>query len=480
MDALCLLHDVDKSSAHHGYTRQYPACFQPYFDKPVRYLEIGVLYGSSLRAIRELLPAAERIVGVDISPSCKAQENPSRNIFVEIGDVRDVEFMKRVNDVHGPFDIILDDGSHRCSDVIAGFELMFPLLADGGLYIVEDTNVFNNVWWKDVPGTDHLSYFGGLARFLNVQGRNFIADPFKVAKTTTNPIEYGLDGIDFRCGFIALHKLVRQHWVEPQPAPRIGFVIGHHATSPEHQNSLRQCVQSLREHSPDAAAVIVVIDGGSLPVPDDVASVCTVVVKNPFEHSREFGVFYTAAHLPDLFPGVLSPLDRVFCIQDSTQQLRAFTPGELFLPISALWHADNTSFREFSSDELVRKFILPKVPSAVARSWEAHLGSPHHHMIFGGMIMGSPALLRAVWDTGLEHVAPVIKDPTTRMSFERLLAAAVVTAGVSHPCVTAHRRDTLVGLFDNIFPYIHLAGQPRPQCLAFAASHNYALAKIWH
>jgi hypothetical protein len=36
------------------------------------------------------------------------------------------------------FDVILDDGSHRCSDVIETFKIMFPKIKNGGIYIVED------------------------------------------------------------------------------------------------------------------------------------------------------------------------------------------------------------------------------------------------------------------------------------------------------------------------------------------------------
>lgn len=38
----------------------------------------------------------------------------------------------------GGVDLILDDGSHRGNHIITSFRTLFPLLADGGLYAIED------------------------------------------------------------------------------------------------------------------------------------------------------------------------------------------------------------------------------------------------------------------------------------------------------------------------------------------------------
>ena len=39
---------------------------------------------------------------------------------------------------HGPFEIIIDDGSHFWGDVIVSFIFLFPLLKQGGIYVIED------------------------------------------------------------------------------------------------------------------------------------------------------------------------------------------------------------------------------------------------------------------------------------------------------------------------------------------------------
>lgn len=60
---------------------------------------------------REYLPNA-KIVGIDILPSCKAYEKADDRVHVEIGSQVDAEFLRSVIQKHGPFDMILDDGSH--------------------------------------------------------------------------------------------------------------------------------------------------------------------------------------------------------------------------------------------------------------------------------------------------------------------------------------------------------------------------------
>ena len=104
--------ETDKGKQHHNYSRQYEGLFRDFRDKPIKYLEIGVFEGGSLRAIRESFPKSLCILGIDINPECKKYEDVERNIFVEIGDATDVTFIKSVIAKYGTFDIILDDGSH--------------------------------------------------------------------------------------------------------------------------------------------------------------------------------------------------------------------------------------------------------------------------------------------------------------------------------------------------------------------------------
>lgn len=105
----------------------------------VRLLEIGVSFGGSLELWRAYFSRADVVVGIDANPNCAQFDNPERNTHVRIGAQQDTEFLASVVKEFGPFDIILDDGSHIPSYTLQSFQYLFLNgLADGGVYMVED------------------------------------------------------------------------------------------------------------------------------------------------------------------------------------------------------------------------------------------------------------------------------------------------------------------------------------------------------
>jgi hypothetical protein len=222
MDELFLQFDTDKSSKHHNYARQYESLFEKFKDVPeIRMLEIGVFKGQSLKAWRSFFNSG-LIVGIDINEECKQYDDEQNGIRVEIGDSNDAEFVKHIHETYGPFDIILDDGSHRNIDVIRTFETLFPLLKNNGLYIVEDTNCFKIRAFIDSSVPDHLNYFAQFIPPLNQSRydstedgaiKDYCTDPFKIMKKANNVFEASIDKIEFGCGYIAISKLVREHWI---------------------------------------------------------------------------------------------------------------------------------------------------------------------------------------------------------------------------------------------------------------------------
>lgn len=202
--------DTDKNSKGHFYTAYYHPYLRPYTARPgLRYLEIGVLRGESLRAFREYFPLAERVVGIDIDPGAAAAADPGRGVHVEIGDQADAAFLRDVASRHGPFDVILDDGSHRAADIVASFTALFPLMADGGVYVVEDT----------VCIRDEMQFFHGLTRHLNnwrqdVTGvhDDHCVDPAKFVLPTADPVARAVGDVVFTNSAILVHKREKAHW----------------------------------------------------------------------------------------------------------------------------------------------------------------------------------------------------------------------------------------------------------------------------
>ncbi len=161
LDLLAIIYGTDKSSLFHGYTRQYSSHLAPRRRSVRSVLEIGIggttsgsgyetpAGGHSLRMWRAYFPNAH-VVGIDISR--KVVSGP--RISVEQGSQDDPDFLREVADRHGPFDLVIDDGSHIGRHVQASFEVLFERVKPGGLYVVEDLGTaYSPEWEGGPPGT---------------------------------------------------------------------------------------------------------------------------------------------------------------------------------------------------------------------------------------------------------------------------------------------------------------------------------------
>jgi hypothetical protein len=131
----------------HHYIPLYERYFGPYRGKPVRFLEIGVSKGGSLQMWRQYFGPDAVIFGVDINPEC-AQLNGLAG-QVRIGSQDDPAFLASVVEEMGGVDIILDDGSHQMAHIPVTLKALFPLLNQGGLYMIED---LHTAYWETFGG----------------------------------------------------------------------------------------------------------------------------------------------------------------------------------------------------------------------------------------------------------------------------------------------------------------------------------------
>ena len=119
------------------YIDVYNKHFAQFVDKDIKFLEIGVHKGGSLDMWAYALGPKAQILGIDIEPECKNLEK--NNIKIEIGSQSDLEFLKKIADEYGKFDVIVDDGSHMNDDQKITLEFAFEhLLSDNGVYLIED------------------------------------------------------------------------------------------------------------------------------------------------------------------------------------------------------------------------------------------------------------------------------------------------------------------------------------------------------
>jgi hypothetical protein len=138
IDVMARKHRTDKHV--HGYLKHYRRHFHPLRHSTYKLLEIGVggfettQGGSSLRMWKDYFPKAE-IYGLDLYDKRHLQEP---RITILQGDQNDPVFLEGLASRHGPFDIVIDDGSHFSEHIITSFRALFPHVTATGLYVIED------------------------------------------------------------------------------------------------------------------------------------------------------------------------------------------------------------------------------------------------------------------------------------------------------------------------------------------------------
>jgi len=125
---------TDKGTVH-SYLELYNQLLYPFIGKKAVVLELGVDTGGSLLLWKEYLGDAA-VLGVDIK-SCPELLLFREGIFFHQIDCVDRAAIER--EFAGvTFDVIIDDASHLPSSQVASFELLYPKLKVGGLYVIED------------------------------------------------------------------------------------------------------------------------------------------------------------------------------------------------------------------------------------------------------------------------------------------------------------------------------------------------------
>jgi hypothetical protein len=115
--------------------------------RPVRVLEIGVYRGGGLSMLAHYLGPSARLVGLDVDEA--AVHAVHGRFPVVLGDQEDPAVLRKLSEEHGPFDVIIDDGGHTMQQQIVTAETLFPLLQDGGVFLVEDCHTS---YWSDFGG----------------------------------------------------------------------------------------------------------------------------------------------------------------------------------------------------------------------------------------------------------------------------------------------------------------------------------------
>jgi hypothetical protein len=151
LSALARRFQTDKWGVHR-YTPHYERHLSRFVDLPINLLEIGIggyedsdKGGASLLMWKTYFPKGN-IFGLDIYDKSFIDQERIRTFRGEQGD--EARLCEIVTET-GPLDVVIDDGSHESADVIKTFNVLFPMLANDGIYVIEDTQTS---YWPEWGG----------------------------------------------------------------------------------------------------------------------------------------------------------------------------------------------------------------------------------------------------------------------------------------------------------------------------------------
>jgi SAM-dependent methyltransferase len=126
----------------------YEKHFENYRYRRPRVLEIGIDHGGSLQLWKQYFGPGAQIIGVDIRPETMFFTEPQIQTYTH--DQCD----PAIADL-GPFDIVIDDGSHVMQHMQASFDNLWPVTT--GVYLIEDAHYgFPNVSVHDAIGYNYV------------------------------------------------------------------------------------------------------------------------------------------------------------------------------------------------------------------------------------------------------------------------------------------------------------------------------------
>lgn len=195
----------------------YDHLFAKYYGKSVTYVEIGVQGGGSLEIARKLFASSSQIIGVDVDETCQHLEADGVASRIFIASQVDSSLDSLLRDSVGGIDILIDDGSHIQAHMIQTFLMLWPLVNEGGVYVIEDTHTnYSKEHQDDFHGLGLYDYFKGLAERLNLDFIDPSARRFRFKtprekrspedRVKKHPILESVFSIEFFNSIIAIRK----------------------------------------------------------------------------------------------------------------------------------------------------------------------------------------------------------------------------------------------------------------------------------
>ena len=205
----------DKYPRHH-YERYYESWLRPYRAREgLKFLEIGARHGHSLQLWEDYFDQPELIVGLAYAvknATHLAEKLPGLpHVQVHWGDQSSPETMDRLRNV-GPWDIVVDDGSHVPQHMVYSLYELWQSVKPGGLYIIED---LETNYWPD--GIECQGYplngtgigagpeFSAVAKLEQIQ-QVLVRHQIGATALSVMPGDHDLCSVEWGMNLVALRK----------------------------------------------------------------------------------------------------------------------------------------------------------------------------------------------------------------------------------------------------------------------------------
>ncbi len=173
LNDLALKTHADKSSDYHNYTEIYARYLSSLRDKPIKFLEIGIYKGNSVKLWEEYFSAAElHFIDITLENVDYLSERSHYHVANQESP-RDLQaFIRKTG---GNFDLIIDDGGHTMGQQIISFQHLFLHVKSGGMYIIED---LHTSYWPQYGGSNGNRHVRTTIEFLKtlIDEINFVGN----------------------------------------------------------------------------------------------------------------------------------------------------------------------------------------------------------------------------------------------------------------------------------------------------------------
>lgn len=154
---------TDKGPNEHNFVELYERFFFQWKDKPIKIFEIGILEGESLCMWANYFRNAS-VYGMDITDNSRLDGGRIKTI---VGDQGMRDNMERAAVIVGDdINILIEDGSHLMEHQQSTLGQLFPSIAPGGYYVIEDVHTSLEEGFFDVESGYVNSTLVMLAGFM--------------------------------------------------------------------------------------------------------------------------------------------------------------------------------------------------------------------------------------------------------------------------------------------------------------------------